>query len=74
MRHALGPPSRVIARMHEKKISQAQTARTLRRDRAGVPCSCTKSKQAFHHTPNPASRTNLHGQALGFNADGLADR
>nr|WP_256436973.1 helix-turn-helix domain-containing protein [Ensifer sp. ENS09] len=37
---------RVIARMHEKKISQAEIARTLRRDRSTI---CRELRRNFWH-------------------------
>jgi len=37
---------RVIARMYEKKISQAEIARTLRRDRSTI---CRELRRNFWH-------------------------
>jgi len=37
---------RIISRMHEKKISQAEIARTLRRDRSTI---CRELRRNFWH-------------------------
>lgn len=37
---------RIIARMHEKKISQAEIARALRRDRSAI---CRELRRNFWH-------------------------
>jgi len=51
---------RIIARMHEKKISQAEIARTLRRDRSTI---CRELRRNFWHDREvPVAEGYWHGK------------